>query len=430
MTRKNRLSLNKTIKFNKPQLFTINNYTFYLLKNTSNLATCQSYILSGFINENKKNLGINHLLEHILTDSLPKCKNSCFYYLKKKGLDYNASTNHNVLTYYVTGHKKHLVDMLDYILTISTKPDFNKLIIDREKKAVANELMGYMEKPTYHILNSLLSELFNLFGLKNSMNYKLQLNNLKSINEKTLLNYYNKNYGSNNTIFIISGNFKITDIIKLAKPLLPLNKVINLNIPSKPCLSNKSIQRFIHNPKLVKTQIMIVLPVKYKYNDDNMIVLSVVLQLLQLYLFKLLRITHKLVYGISLLVESNICTSWINIYLTTKNADFQLALNVISYGLNHFLSSETLLEGVIDKILVNQENIFYNSNSIASFYGQQILYNKFINTPILSHSYINKKIKSITKNDIKHVFNDTFMTNNYICCVSNKHKKTTFKFFI
>ena len=54
---------------------TINNYKIILVPiNTSNAIYVQSFILSGRMNENRKDSGISHLLEHVLTESWSKCK--------------------------------------------------------------------------------------------------------------------------------------------------------------------------------------------------------------------------------------------------------------------------------------------------------------------------------------------------------------------
>ena len=53
------------------------------------------------MNENKKNSGISHLLEHVLTESWTKCKNNCAKYWGNKGIITNASTGNTTINYYV-----------------------------------------------------------------------------------------------------------------------------------------------------------------------------------------------------------------------------------------------------------------------------------------------------------------------------------------
>ena len=58
----------------KHELIEINDFKIILNNDTNAKTTMvESYISSGFINENNENAGISHLLEHVLIDSWEKC---------------------------------------------------------------------------------------------------------------------------------------------------------------------------------------------------------------------------------------------------------------------------------------------------------------------------------------------------------------------
>ena len=145
MTKK--LKLNKPAKVWKPTVLTINNYKIVLIKDTSKLLSVHSYIFSGFIREKADDLGINHLLEHVLGNAYAECKSyNCLSYLQQFGFTSNASTSNNVLHYYVNGMFSDWDVMINYIVSISTKPEFNEALITREKAAVKNELHIYKDE--------------------------------------------------------------------------------------------------------------------------------------------------------------------------------------------------------------------------------------------------------------------------------------------
>ncbi len=80
----------------------------------------ESYISSGFINENIENAGISHLLEHVVTEGWKKCgKKGCQSYWKKKGVLTNASTGQTTVQYYMHGLKEYTYAMVEYITSIS-----------------------------------------------------------------------------------------------------------------------------------------------------------------------------------------------------------------------------------------------------------------------------------------------------------------------
>ena len=108
----------------------------------------ESYISHGFINENVENAGISHLLEHMVTEGWKKCtEKGCSDYWKKKGVLTNASTGQTTVQYYMHGLEQYSMDMLDYIVSISINPEITKSRIDKEKKAVQNELMIHAAHP-------------------------------------------------------------------------------------------------------------------------------------------------------------------------------------------------------------------------------------------------------------------------------------------
>ena len=78
----------------KPQVIEINDFKIILNHDVNAKTTMvESYISSGFINENNENAGISHLLEHVVTEGWEKCgKNGCQAYWKKRGVLTNAST--------------------------------------------------------------------------------------------------------------------------------------------------------------------------------------------------------------------------------------------------------------------------------------------------------------------------------------------------
>ena len=77
---------------------------FIILLNTNKHAKTtlvESYINNGAVDENRENLGISHLLEHIYTDGWGKCRNNCSEFWKKRGVVLNASTGQTYVNYFI-----------------------------------------------------------------------------------------------------------------------------------------------------------------------------------------------------------------------------------------------------------------------------------------------------------------------------------------
>ena len=161
----------------KHELIEINDFKIILNQDSKAKTTMvESYISSGFINENIENAGISHLLEHVVTEGWEKCgEKGCQSYWKKKGVLTNASTGQTTVQYYMHGLKEYTYEMVEYITSISINPEITKSRIDKEIKAVQNELMIHNAHPQMGLYNLLNKMLFRIEGLIVQDNMELQL---------------------------------------------------------------------------------------------------------------------------------------------------------------------------------------------------------------------------------------------------------------
>ena len=130
----------------------INNFKVLMIpvKNT-NVVYVQSFILSGYMNETPGTAGISHLLEHVLGDSWSKCNDDCAKYWGDRGIISNAATSDTTINYYIEGLHKDLEEIVEYIVKITTNPQITNARIEKEKKAVREELKREMNDPYWKI---------------------------------------------------------------------------------------------------------------------------------------------------------------------------------------------------------------------------------------------------------------------------------------
>ena len=206
----------------KHELIEINDFKIILNQDSKAKTTMvESYISSGFINENIENAGISHLLEHVVTEGWKKCgENGCQAYWKKKGVLTNASTGQTTVQYYMHGLKEYAYEMLEYIVSISIDPEITQSRMDKEIKAVQNELMIHAAHPQMGLYNLLNKMLFRLEGLIVQDDMPLQLENLKHYTVDQLKSWCKRFYGSGNIIFVMSGNFSKSKVINLLQKKL------------------------------------------------------------------------------------------------------------------------------------------------------------------------------------------------------------------
>lgn len=432
-TRKKLLQINKTTKTRKPEIKTINNYRVVFIKSNSRLLSIQSYIFNGFIHETCEDVGVNHLLEHVLANAYKKCKKfNCFEYLTKLGIQYNASTSDNILNYYTFGLNQDIDKMLEYIVKITIEPEFNEKLVNREKQAVNNELLAWLDNSRYAISNRVSKLLYNLDGLKYSGDAEKQISNLKRFNNKNLQEYYRKNYTNNNTLFVISGNYNKRDIIKKLNHYLPnAPKQEKINYNSINCFTNVKTTEFLKNSKLKSTQIYLCFPTQLKYNSKRVITLNFVKEVLHYYLFQLLRVKHRLVYGIELSIDVNVCGTTISLFINTKNDNLLKVLTLVKYTINYYkknIVSNRDIEQFKKKFIVNYYNKKYTPKELANLYGIQYIYQHFLGTKILHPDRVKNIYMNVEDKDIQKSICENLNFDKLICVYSNNDCSVDFKF--
>lgn len=432
-TKKKILRLNKTSKVSLPEVKIINNYRVVFIKSKSRLLSIQSYIFNGFIRETKENVGVNHLLEHVLANAYKKCKKfNCFEYLTKLGIEYNASTSDNILNYYTYGLDKDVDKMLDYITSITVAPVFNDKLVNREKQAVYNEVLAWMDNSRYKLHNKVIKLLYSLEGLYYSRDAEQQIKNLKKFNSKNLQEYYANNYNNSNTLFIVSGNFNKRKIIEGLKARLPDKpKQPKIDYTNVKCFTNLKTTEFLKNDKLNGTQIYLCFPTRLKYNSKELIVLKFAKDVLNYYFFQILRVKNKLVYSTHLSLDVNVCGSSIDLYINTKNENLLKVLKLLKYIINYYKKNKLSIKEIEPfkkKFLVNYHNTIYSTHNLASIYGKQYIYEHFLGTRILNPENLKNIWINITAGEIQESICKNFDFNKLVCVYSNRDKSVKFKF--
>ena len=400
---------------------TINGYKVVLIPVKSNIIYVQSFILSGFITENKKNSGISHLLEHILMDSWIKCKDNCAQYWGNKGIITNASTNNTTINYYCKGLYQHRKEILEYIVGITTKTKIRTQRISSEKKAVKEELIREMNDPDWKLGFELNKFYYNhLAGLENAQNIPLQIKNLKHLGKKELENYCNKIYTPANTLFVIAGKFNKTDIISNLKSILPekkykdsANMIFNFS---------KSIERkilFIPNTHSKATEIIVSFfsPNIYPWNKECAL-FKIITDILSdgmnsLFMNRLRRQLH-LIYNIQVYIDSDITGTLTRIETTGDTQNTHIILQEIYKVLKDFLAgdfSDGQRERVKDIYIIKEDTNCKHTTFWGDFYGSQYINQLHRKSPkIYKYDEWTKIIYKATKQNIIKAAKKLFIT--------------------
>lgn len=350
----------------------IQGYSVVCVPVASPICMVRAIVHSGFIYETQENLGVFHLLEHVLVNAWERCNKNCILYWEKQGCVLNANTQETTMHYFVKGLPDMLEDMIAYIASITTNAVLYDSVIETEKKAVYSELINEQSSPQNSLDNVFNQSFYTTEGLRFISDARVQLKRLASFTKKDLYDMYRKVFTPANVLFVVYGQVAHDKVHRCFSKHLVYRPPVEL--PSLPCFSFK--QQFLYTPS--------------KHANINMKMgfpLSRILPCQELFpilmkniLFLELRSKHNLIYSVDCSVMTNHCNSVFLIEMDCVPANFKRIVehivSTIEYYQTHKLSKD-LLNGSKRKLLYNYHTLYEYDIYYASYlYDKQSLLTK------------------------------------------------------
>jgi predicted Zn-dependent peptidase len=392
---------------NSIQIKTIQGYTFFFIPHSNKTIHIEAVIHSGFVHENRKNLGINHLLEHVVVSGWKKCKESCNTYWDKNGALVNASTDDTVMKYYIKGNVDDLPDMVNYISSIMTRSLFYPSTLEQEKKAVMEELIDLLDDPSTDVYDLFHKNFYNVEGIQYTEDCKLQIKNLKNITLDDIKKAYEM-FNTNNCLFIVYGDYNHSIDSLFKKYLVPRSgkKIVPID-----CFTRK---HDILYTKKDKEGTMILVGFPSTIQTFFLEYFEIVLHHL---LFYELRTKNQYIYDIDIKCNSTRCGTIIEIEINvqTKNAAvaFQCLLNTIRHYQKTLVSDE-YIRGV-------QKTMNYNYHTDYSFVDYYASFIHKTDIPLTKQQIIQKG-KTFSALIFKNLCSSLCCIENALCVYQGKHK--------
>ncbi|MEA2098060.1 MAG: pitrilysin family protein [Patescibacteria group bacterium] len=164
-------------------------------------------VKTGSKNENEKNRGISHFLEHMFFKGTKKraTKLDISKELDSVGGSFNAFTGKEQTGFYAKVNSKHCDLAIDVISDMLLNSKFTASDIDSERGTVIEELNMFLDNPLMRI-PFLFEEIlypnnpmgWDIGGTKKTIN---------SVERKDFIAYYKKYYTSDNIVIVVAGNF-------------------------------------------------------------------------------------------------------------------------------------------------------------------------------------------------------------------------------
>ncbi len=172
------------------------------------------WVKTGSRNENIRNNGISHFIEHMLFKGTEKRSAAGIAEaIDNIGGQLNAFTGKECTCFYAKTLDTHLDIALDVLADMFFNSTFVKKDIAVEKKVILEEIGMYEDSPE-ELVHDILSE---TVWDGNSIGYPILGTQkcLRTINKEMIRGYMTENYGPENVVISVAGNFEEEDLLSL-----------------------------------------------------------------------------------------------------------------------------------------------------------------------------------------------------------------------
>lgn len=389
----------------------------YIPLKESNIVCSLLLVNTGSINENNKNHGISHFLEHMCFKGTKKFRQSDN--LNKEldilGSSYNAFTSHEYTGYHITCANSCLSKITEIMSEMYYNPLFKKSDINKERGVIIEEINMYQDNPTRKILDYMMVLLYKDYKLPGLIDIAGPKKNIKNMQQEQFIKYHKKYYYPANTVLVIAGNFEKKELNKMLNNNFNVKStqkdgIIN-NLRIKNINPDKKPNALIVNMKTEQSYLLIGARAFGVNEYKKMFTLEIICALLakgfSSRLYKKIREENGLTYFIKSNVDLYSTFGHIQFLMNVNYKKVELAIKLTCQEFKKLTKkkvSKSELQIAKNQYLGNLSINLQTAHDYALYYGMSYILTKKIETIV----NIRKIINAITVDDIFKVSKEIF----------------------
>lgn len=288
----------------------------------------------GSRDEDSKNNGISHFLEHMFFKGTEKrSAKRLSDDIESLGGYLNAFTSKEQTCFYGRGLEPHLEKTFSVLADMIQNSLFKENEIRKESQVVIDELYDIEDSPEELIFDNFESSIFH----GNSLAYPIigTEKNLRNFKRDDLFKYVKENYGFNNLYIVASGAIDHLKLLRLADKHITKDLGITKkkrDVCKKEVVKNSFVYKDIQQAHLIMGRST------YGYNNKRRTELSVLGQILgegsSSRLFQSVRERNGIAYQINSFLNSFYDVSTFGVYYSTNDKNVEKAQGLIFNELN------------------------------------------------------------------------------------------------
>ncbi len=176
----------------------------YEIKNNP-LVTIDTWIKTGSINENEKNNGVAHFLEHLFFKGTKAHPTGEFdRILESKGAVVNAATSKDFTHYYITIPSEYFDTAMELHADMLLHPQIPRKELEKERKVVLEEIAKDGNSPSRKVYDNLNDLMYTTHPYKRKVIGSEDI--IGTIRREEILDFFNKYYTPSNMTTLVVGD--------------------------------------------------------------------------------------------------------------------------------------------------------------------------------------------------------------------------------
>lgn len=374
------------------------------------------FVNIGSVNENSKQVGISHFLEHMAFKGTEKrTALEISYEIESVGGFINAFTSKEMTAFHVKVLKDNVNLAVDIISDIVQNSTFDKIEFEKERGVIIQEIRQLNDAPDDLVFDMFQSKCFE--GEKLGTQILGSEKDILSYSPDDLDSYMKSKYTTDKMIFVASGNIEHESLKILAEKYTP--KLHSFNVPSVETQVYKG--GFIFKQKKLEQTHLIYGLKGLSHTDDNKFALSVLTTILgggmSSRLFQEVREKRGLVYSIFAFNSNYKDTGTFGIYAACEDKKAKEVIDIIRFECGKIAEdiSEEELQKAKTQLKASLLMGLESSSTRMERLANQILLHKKISPPAETA----QKIENIQLDSVKNLINQILKSKPTLAVIGN-----------
>ncbi|MDR3048367.1 MAG: insulinase family protein [Elusimicrobiota bacterium] len=361
------------------------------------------FVRAGAIDEKQPSQsGLSHYLEHMMFKGSKNYPEGLFNSIESFGGQMNASTGKQLTTYYINAPKENVYEIITMLADAMQNPIFPQETIDTERNVIIEELFLRRGWTGFKLAETLEDTIYKGSPMANNVGGTPAI--IAKSTRQDLFDYYNKHYIPSKMVVSVAGNFNMRKVKKLTAS--SFGKFENKPAPQEPNLDKKSAKR---QDIVIRDNISAGLAafafLGPDIRDADFVTADVAASVLNLYLYRSLKIKFSLVNSVSAYFDASLGAGYFDITVSFDPKNYKEIKMEIERQLEYLLQNEISQEDIDRaKISIKTAKNFaaQTQYSIASEAGHSMIMQR---KDLIDMNLYLYKVEAVSAADIKNFLN-------------------------